>query len=893
MKKSPHAAPLPAKGSLIRTPSTFDDFFNQVNIAVSVFGIKDNGMPGMYIEVNDVLCKLLGYTRKELLCISPLDISEEVEDQTTRDIVAASKQNTHLVVKRTLVTKDGRRIPVQTDLHYITYAGRKAVLSITRDISDKKMAEYALLESEERFSKAFHASPMPMTISRLSDGVFVDINDEFVNSTGWTRTEILGRTTPELGLYAHPEDRQVVLDMLKKDGHVRNLYLLFKTKSGETYTYLWSAEIINVGGEQCLLTTSQDITAHKKTEEALRKSEEKYRTIFENMAEGVFQVTPEGCFITANPALAHSLGYASVEELLASVSDIRKQIYVDPTKHAELRALLINRGHANNFQVQCRKKDGGAVCIQMNIRLVKDEAGKILYHEGTGLDITERKQAEDALRESEEKYRCLVDNANQVVIVVQDGRFQFINRRAEQLWGYSEQDYLKRPFIEFIHQDDRHLIAENHERRVKGELIHERYEFRIFAAEGSIHWVEINPIPILWKGKPATLDLLTDITERKRIEEELHKAQKLDALGILAAGIAHDFNNLLTGIFGNIELARSLLKDEQAKEYLGATIASMNRARALTQQLLTFAKGGAPIQKITPLMPFLQETAQFALSGSNVSCRFSMSEQPWACNIDKNQIAQVIDNIVINAQQAMPDGGAIVITATNVSLGENDHPPLKKGDYVKVSIRDFGIGIPKDIIPRIFDPFYTTKTKGHGLGLATCYSIITRHSGCIDVESEPGKGATFHIFLPAKPSTPAVSFVAKSTHHRGQGTVLVMDDEHAVTAVLREFLKSMGYAVDCAANGEEAVEKYKKTFSSSPYVLAILDLTVQGGMGGEEAVKEILKINPSIVAIAASGYSQDPVMTAPSAFGFKGSIGKPFTKEELKDVLERVSGISK
>jgi nitrogen-specific signal transduction histidine kinase/CheY-like chemotaxis protein len=391
---------------------------------------------------------------------------------------------------------------------------------------------------------------------------------------------------------------------------------------------------------------------------------------------------------------------------------------------------------------------------------------------------------------------------------------------------------------------------------------------------------------IMLNGQPHCLTVLQDITERKRIEEELQRAQKLESLGVLAGGIAHDFNNLLAGIFGYIDLARNVSKDGQAKEYLETTLATMNRAKALTLQLLTFAKGGSPVQKITPLVPFLQDTAQFALSGSNISSKFHLDDNLWSCNIDKNQIGQVIDNLVINAQQAMPGGGTIEISARNQTLGEKERPSLPKGDYVKVSVKDSGIGIPKEILPGIFDPFFTTKTKGHGLGLATCYSIVKRHGGCIDVESEPGKGSTFHVYLPATQETVVVN-APNPIKHRGSGVILVMDDEEVVRNTVRTMLESLGYVVVCKQDGKEAVDFFEgETKGGRRFAAMIFDLTVPGAMGGIEALKEIRKSNTEIPVFVSSGYANNSVMKTPKDFGFTGSISKPFTIIELSEMLD-------
>jgi PAS domain S-box-containing protein len=408
-------------------------------------------------------------------------------------------------------------------------------------------------------------------------------------------------------------------------------------------------------------------------------------------------------------------------------------------------------------------------------------------------------------------------------------------------------------------------------------------------ADGKQAWLETCKVP-LHDGQGQVIGILgtyMDITERKRTEEELRKTQKLESLGLLAGGIAHDFNNLLAGIFGYIDLARSVSKDGQAKEYLEATLSSMNRARALTLQLLTFAKGGAPVQKVTSLISFLRETTQFVLSGSNVSCKTSLPEDLWPCIIDKNQIGQVIDNIVINAKQAMPNGGAIEITAKNISLGEKEHSLLAKGDYVRMSIKDSGIGIPKDVMPHIFDPFYTTKTQGHGLGLATCYSIIKRHGGAIDVESEPSKGSTFHVYLPASPED-ALAETTANGKHRGTGTILVMDDEEVILTSTRKMLEMMGYDVVCMNDGKAVLDFFAseiragRTFSGM-----LLDLTIPGGMGGIEAVAEVRKQDREIPVMVLSGYSDDSVLKTPGKYGFTASLSKPFTIAELSEMLNK------
>ncbi len=301
--------------------------------------------------------------------------------------------------------------------------------------------------------------------------------------------------------------------------------------------------------------------------------------------------------------------------------------------------------------------------------------------------------------------------------------------------------------------------------------------------------------------------------------------------------------------------------------------------------MLTFAEA-ASVRKVGSLFPFVQETAQFALSGADVSCKLDVSRDLWTCNFDKNQIGQVVDNIIINAQQAMPVGGTIELAARNTTLDEKEHPLLKKGNYVKISIKDTGIGIPKELLSRIFDPFFTTKPKGHGLGLATCYSIIKRHSGVIDVDSEPGKGSTFHVYLPASMGEVSSDTKKSTNKYKGTGTFLVMDDEEVMREAISDMLGSFGYTVVCKENGREAVDYFTGEIEDKRKVAGmIFDLTVPGGMGGQAAVAEIRKLNTEIPVFVASGYADDPVIKEPAEYGFTASICKPSRKTELMEML--------
>jgi nitrogen-specific signal transduction histidine kinase/ActR/RegA family two-component response regulator len=397
--------------------------------------------------------------------------------------------------------------------------------------------------------------------------------------------------------------------------------------------------------------------------------------------------------------------------------------------------------------------------------------------------------------------------------------------------------------------------------------------------------VEVHTIPFKDGGKWLFAEFNVDITRRRRAEEALQTAQKLESLGILAGGIAHDFNNLLAGIFGNISIAAELSKESDVSEYLLKAGGAINRARGLTAQLLTFAKGGEPVKKIEQLSPFIEETVKFALSGSNVSCEFGIADDLALCEFDRNQIGQVIDNLVINAKQAMNESGTIEIYAENKDLSENENSNLSSGRYVKITVRDHGTGIPKDNLSKIFDPFFTTKAKGAGLGLATSFSIIKRHGGCINVETEEGTGTSFTVFLPATTGQLIEQTEEIENEHKGNGLFLIMDDQEIVRKTTGKMLETLGYTAVSREDGQKAVKYFEENRNNIKAM--IFDLTIPGGMGGLEAITEIRKIDKSVPVFVSSGYADDPVMADPQKFGFTASIAKPFTKAELLKVLNR------
>ena len=485
----------------------------------------------------------------------------------------------------------------------------------------------------------------------------------------------------------------------------------------------------------------------------------------------------------------------------------------------------------------------------------------------------------------DQKHQILIENSpDGICIIDRDCTILFFNRVLPQ---YPVKDILGTNALEFISIEQREEYK---------ALVNDLFET---GKPHSIELLMVGPtrwlcrlIPLKQNGKTVSaLVISTDITELRKMEEEVLRIEKLEAVGLLAGGIAHDFNNILTAILGNIFLAKTKISADPrdpVRKILGEAENATHRAKELANQLLTFSKGGTPNKQMKNIVDVLKETAQFVLRGTNARAKLIIPDDLWAVEIDEGQIIQVIQNMVINAQQAMPEGGVVKIVAENVDYrnGEESALPLKAGSYVKISIKDSGTGIPEAFLQKIFDPYFTTKKNGSGLGLATSYSIIKKHGGYIKVASVPRAGTTFSIFLPAYPDASGSALVLKKPLVRGKGKVLFMDDEESVLEVGGQILQHLGYEVKYAREGAAAVEIYRKSKDQGrPFDLVILDLTVPGGMSGKEAIQKLIEIDPGVKAMVTSGYSDSHVMSEYKKYGFVGRVSKPYKMEEFSEAV--------
>jgi PAS domain S-box-containing protein len=582
------------------------------------------------------------------------------------------------------------------------------------------------------------------------------------------------------------------------------------------------------------------------------------------------------------------------------IHELADQVWSIPEFLALLEKILMHSNGQAGLELDHEFPVLGRRVMLLNARWVYEERGETDRILLAMSDITERKRAEEALAAEKERLAVTLWNIGEGVIVADvRGTISLMNRTAEQLTGWTAGDAIGRRIEEvFVALDERTrepcgnpvtlvlrqgqprhrprhkvLVARDRAERPLGETV-----APVRDGHGDIIGVVI---------------VFRDLTAERRVEEDLAKNERLESVGVLAGGIAHDFNNTLTAIEGNILVAKAHLpEDQKAFERLVEAEKAAHRARDLTRQLLTFARGGQPIKKVLQLHDILTESALFALSGSKARAEFDVPKDLWPIEADEDQIKQVINNLVINADQAMPEGGTLTVSASNVALEEDEVLALAPGDYVRIRVSDTGVGIPKENALKIYEPYFTTKQTGSGLGLTVAYSIVRNHGGTIEVQSrDDGPGTTFTIYIPASHAPVQREPAVEGPPRVGNERILWMDDEEMIREVGEEMLGIIGYRGTFARDGADAIEIFEKAKAAGEgFDAVILDLTTPTGLGGVETIARLLEIDPDVRAIVCSGYSNDPVMANFRDYGFSGVLTKPFSLQNLDDQLRRVIG---
>jgi len=864
----------------------------------------------------------------------------------------------------TALRKDGSTFPVLLRSTPVVIDGKIVGLrGFLLDLTEQKRTEEELRESEEKYRQLFLTESDALVLLYTDTGEIIDVNDATLDMYGYNKEELLNLKITDIS--AEPELTWKAFLEHAERGHGRVTLRYHKRKDGTSLPVEISASTFILRGRQVLCGAVRDISDRLRIEEelrkhqdsleglvaerttkledsnrrlrqeirfrtrveqALREGEERFRTVFEGSLDAIILADPEtGEILDANPT-ASQLVSMPYEEIVG----LPYMKFVAPGSEDYVEELFNNvardEAPGEPREIPIQRADGS--------RILFEGLGQIIQIDGRPValivlrDITERKEVENALRESETRYRRLFDespvalwevDASSLKTYVDELRDSGIKDLAAYFDDHPEEalrTFMKvrvtdtnKANVELFEADSKEdflngvpriVTAESY--RLSGKELGAVTEgktasevqdvtVRTFKGEKKRIFYRWSVAPGYERTFEKVLVSVMDITERERMEQELQKIQKLESLGILAGGIAHDFNNILTAISTNLSMARLYgdLRDDISEMLADAEEASV-RAQTLTQQLLAFAKGGTPIKKPASISRLIKTTTAFSLSGSNVRCEFSPPDDLWLAEVDEGQIGQVIQNLIINADQAMPRGGTIKIRAENVVIGDNNSLPLENGLYLRISVTDQGIGVSRKDMTSIFDPFFTTKQKGSGLGLATAFSVVNNHAGHIEVESMVEEGTTFTVYLPALGRTSDETGRERKRLIKGEGRILLVDDEEIIWRAAGEALTRMGYEVQFAEDGASGIELYQEALNAKrPFHAVIMDLTIPGGMGGKEAVGEILRIDPAAKIIASSGYSNDPVMSDFRKYGFCGIISKPYRIEDLGELLSRVT----
>jgi len=679
--------------------------------------------------------------------------------------------------------------------------------------------------------------------------------------------------------------------MVAQDSTIGILHLL--TTKPKVFSEEDIAFFCTLAGQTAIALKSAQLVKNTK------ESEKKYRDIFENAAEGIFEATLDGKLLLSNPQMARMLGYESADDFISKVTDINR-IYFNPSHRAEFMKMLKEKETVSNFETQMYHRNGLAVWISEAAHLIHDERGKPLYYEGICTDITSRKKAELSLRESEEKYRNLVEFANDGICIVQDGKIEYCNPRMAEMWGGTPEEIIGKSFKDYVHPDELQKVLEYYRKRLSGEYVPQGYELKIKRKDGSTAYIDIKGNAINYKGKPADHCIVRDITEQKKAEEEKEKlyaqflqAQKMEAVGRLSGGIAHDFNNMLTAVLGYSDLLLLKLElDSPMREYIKEIKNAGTRAAGLTSRLLAFSRKQSLQKEVLNLNEIISsiENMLKRIIGENIKMSLELVPGLQMVNADSGQIEQIITNLVVNARDAMPGGGTIKIKTENVLVTDEyckAYTYARPGHFVCLSVEDTGIGIDNETLGHIFEPFFTTKEtgKGTGLGLSASYGIIKQHEGWINVHSELGKGTTFKIYIPTfsfkEEGTVSGEEETKVSLRELQGRgekILFIEDEEDVRRFVIDLLRENGYTVSESKNVAEALKSFEE--EKENFHLIFSDVTLPDG-NGLELVDELLKRKPGINVLFTSGYLDDDSKLEYIRKKGLRFLKKPFTAIEL------------
>ncbi len=909
---------------LLASEERFHAIYNNIYEAVFVH----DALTGKIVDVNQAIYSMYGYSREEAIGLEIGVICQGAPPCSSTEILdrlGLAVQGTPQVFECIANKRDGSNFWAEMSMCKATIGGEERVIVLVRNISKRKEFEDEL--NLTRF-----------TVDNVADAVYWitkdqrlwNVNDAACKMLGYSREELLSMSIAEIDPGCTPDKS----DELKRAGSLQ-FASTHKTRDGSFIPVEVTANYFRFNEIEYICLIVRDITRRRQAEESLLKSNQRLDMLAESASmlfksESPQEVVDSLCrkvlvfldcqaffnyLVDHEKKLLHLNACAGIPD-----EEIRKMEWLDYgvglcgcSARDGTRLVVENLQDTNDqytalvrpFGIQAyachplisRGRVLGTLsfCSRTKHHFTDDELAlmqTVAEHVAIAID---RKRTEVALHGSENTLINLMDLLPVGVVCADtDDNIEYVNRSFVEQFGYTLSDIpTVREWLLLAYPDSARrdtLVADwrnmIREARLKASPVSPT-ETKITCKDGTVRHVLINT----QVAPNRTLAIFTDITKHEYIQNEIIKVQKLESLGLLAGGIAHDFNNILTGIMGYISFARMFV-DASHKSYkaLGQAEKASRRAAQLAHQLLTFAKGGEPIKKRVSIPHLVHESVSLALRGSNVQGAVVLPDFLHDIEADEGQINQALNNIIINAVQAMPDGGTLSINAANVTLDSTNMMGLPAGEYVRLSVADEGSGIAEEEQIKIFDPFFTTRPGGTGLGLTTAYSIISKHGGHIDVRSAVGKGSTFTLYLPSIGATFPEQGNAGETLAACTlpgVSVLVMDDEEIIRDLAMEILGYLGYRVTTCINGEEAVLLYKTAMESgAPFFAVIMDLTIPGGMGGKEAAQQILAIDPAARLVVSSGYSNDPVMAEYKNHGFSGAVVKPYNIDEIAQVLD-------
>ena len=768
---------------------------------------------------------------------------------------------------------------------------KQRIKKLEKAASDRRRLDESFLR-EKNFSDSIIDSLPGIFYFFTDKGKFVRWNKNFENVSGYSLEEI-SRMSPID--FFEGEDKEKVAQRIQEvfSKGKSSVEADFVSKNGTKTTYYLTGIHLIIDHANYVVGMGIDRTEEKRSEAALRKSEEKYRSIFENIIDGYYEVDLPGNLTFFNNSLADITGYTKAELMGLNYREYMEE---ETTKriYQVFNEVYRTGRPIRGYEYEILSKKGKSkIQVETSLSLIKDEEGLPIGFRGVLRDISHRKYAEKAMLESEEKYRLLVDNAGDAIMVIQDDVVRFSNPKARGLLAYSEHELSKMKFADFIHPEDRGGVVRIYNKALKGEKHPDIYTFRVISKAGKELWMEINSIMLEWEGRPATLNFFRDISEKKKLMEQLQQAHKMEAIGTMAGGIAHDFNNVLTSVIGYTELALDdAMEGTLQRENLREVLIAGNRAKNLVQQILTFSRQAEQEQKPVQVKPIVNEVLKLLRASIPSTIKIEKKIQSNALVMgNSTQIHQVLMNLCTNSAHAMEDkGGVLTVSLFDIELDSvfvSNYPGLKAGRYINLEVTDTGHGISPAIHKKIFDPFFTTKGPGEGtgMGLSVVHGIVNNYGGGIYVYSELGHGSTFKVFIPSIESHLKFDNGFDKSFPTGTERILLVDDESAIVKMEKQMLESLGYDVEARTSSIEALEFFKSR--PDRVDLVITDMTMPN-MNGDILAEELMKIRPNIPVVLCTGFSKKISEKRAAEIGIKAFAMKPTLKNELAKTIRKV-----